>query len=315
MKTALVLGANGQDGSLAVEHLLRRGYRVIGLGHQPSTRTAPTPSYVYDCTDLRDADAERARVATEQPDVVLHLAAVHGSSGFQYEPVFNDVLAVNVGALHAVLEEARVQKLRLRVVYASSSKAFGNPLPAVVDEGSPRMPTCLYSLSKITAEGLLDHYDRHHGISGSALYLFNHESERRTTTFFIPRIVAALRAGLVPGANPERSRIKIQTLDFHCDWGSASEFMDIAVDVAERAPPGHYCVATGNTWTGRAMVRALFARHGLDYTDFIDAPPETPAPGYFHVTPDKLETAIGRRPRQSILDICESMLAAPPAGA
>lgn len=310
MKTALVLGANGQDGSLAVEHLLRRGYRVVGLGRQPSARTAATLSYIYHCIDLRDADAVRASVATEQPDVVLHLAAVHGSSGFQYEPVFNDVLAVNVGTLHAVLEEARLQKLRPRVVYASSSKVFGNSLPVVVDEDSPRMPTCLYSLSKITAEGLLNHYDHHHGISGSALYLFNHESERRAATFFIPRVVAALRSGLVDRGSPKGPRIALQTLDFHCDWGSASEFMDIAVDVAERAPTGHYCVATGSTWTGRAMAQALFARHGLNYADFIDAPPEVPAPGYFQVTLNKLEAAIGRRPRQSVLDVCESMLTA-----
>ncbi|MBP2307296.1 NAD-dependent epimerase/dehydratase family protein [Azospirillum melinis] len=310
MKTALVLGANGQDGSLAVEHLLRRGYRVVGLGRQPSTRIAAIPSYTYHCTDLRDADLVRTRIATERPDVVLHLAAVHGSSGFQYEPVFNDVLAVNIGSLHAVLEEARLQKLRPRVVYASSSKVFGNPLPIVVDEDSPRMPTCLYSLSKITAEELLNHYDRHHGISGSALYLFNHESERRATTFFIPRVVAALRSALVNGSNTKGLRITLQNLDFHCDWGSASEFMDIAVDVAERAPAGHYCVATGSTWTGRTMVQALFARHGLNYANFIDAPSEVPAPGYFQVTLNKLETAIGRRPRQSILDVCENMLTA-----
>lgn len=309
MRTALVLGVNGQDGSFAADHLLRRGYRLVGLGRQPVGRDAMPPSYDYRCIDLRDAAAVRAQVAAARPDVVLHLAAVHGAAGFQYEPVFEDVLAVNVASLHAVLEEARARDLRPRVIYASSSKVFGDPLPAVVNEDTPRVPTCLYSLSKITAEGLLDYYGRRHGIPGSALYLFNHESERRAASFFIPCIVAALRAGLVGG----QPRAVLRALDFHCDWGSASEFMDIAVDVAERAPPGSYCVATGTTWTGRTLVQSLFARHGLDYADCIDAPPESPASGCFRVQLDKLEAAIGRRPEMSILDVCEAMLTFPPA--
>lgn len=311
MKTALVLGANGQDGSLAVEHLLRRGYRVVGLGRQDPGAATAAPSYAYHRTDLRDADKVRAYVAAVRPDIVLHLAAVHGPAGFKYEPVFQDVMAVNVTSLHAVLEEARVQRLRPRIIYASSSKVFGDPLPAVVNEQTPRVSTCLYSLSKITAEGLLDYYGLHYGIPGSALYLFNHDSERRPASYFIPRIVAALRAGLAAGTE-QSSRAILRALDFPCDWGSAREFMDIAVDVAEQAPPGHYCVATGHTWIGREMVQALFARHGMDYVDHIDAPAETPATGLFHVSLEKLEIAIGRRPRISILDVCEAMLAVPP---
>jgi GDPmannose 4,6-dehydratase len=310
MRRALVLGANGQDGRFLVRSLLARGYEVVGAGRQPGPAEAPHPRFGYRRLDLVEATAT-LRLAEEcAPDMVFHAAAVHGPAGFAYEATYDRLLAVNAQSLHAVLEYARGSARPVPVVYLSSAKVFGHPLPATVSEASPRGGHCLYSISKVAADSLVAQYRRAYGVPASSLWLFNHESEFRPASFFIPRVVAALAAAL-GGA---RERASVQSLDFHCDWGDAAEFMDITVDVAERAAGQDFVLASGRTWRARDMVDALFRRHGLDRRDHLEAlAPEGPAPHPHAVSLARLADALGRRPEIGILDLCDRMLAALPA--
>jgi GDPmannose 4,6-dehydratase len=254
---------------------------------------------------LSDLAAVSAALDRIRPDLAFHVAAVHGSAGFSYESRYADLLAVNIGSLQAVLEHARRRGVGLPVIYASSAKVFGDPLPEVISETSPRLAHCIYSISKIAAESIIDYYNTRHGLRGSVLYLFNHESEFRPGEFFIPKIVATLASAL----DGETEKVDFQRLDFFCDWGSAEEYMDIAVDVAEKAAGEHFIVATGHIWNARHMVDALFARHGLDYRQHIAAPEASGMAGApYRAVLDKMERQLGRAPRTSILDVCDRML-------
>lgn len=305
MTTALVLGVNGQDGRLATEHLLARGHHVIGVGRQPKLVMEGHDRLRYVALDLQDTAALRGLIDETRPDLAFHLAAIHGASGFQYEPQFAAVLAVNVAALHALLEHARSRR-GMAVVYASSSKVFGTPLPPRISEDSPRRSSCLYSISKIAAGDLLALYRREHGVCATTLYLFNHESAYRPPQYFVPQMIQALadaRAGV-------RVRHRMRSLDFLCNWGCAREYMAIAVELGERRLADDYVLAHDKTWHGRDFCSNLFARHGLDYRDHIETETDDDAltPVWQPVTA-KLDRAFGRVPRRDILDVCDEMLA------
>ncbi len=177
MPCSIVLGANGQDGSYAVEALLARGHKVVGIGRNADARhVVPCDRYRYVQCDLRD-NAALARILCETaPDFAFHFAAVHGSSGFQYEPVVGDMFATNVVSLHALLEHARLAPKPVRVIYAGSSKIFPAPLIGLVNETTPARSSCLYSIGKIAARDLIAQYRTSHGVAGTNLTLFNHES-------------------------------------------------------------------------------------------------------------------------------------------
>ena len=127
----MVLGSNGQDGSYLVEHLLRRGYSVIGLSRQRGTGAdAGHPHCQPVCQDLRRIGEFSELLLKLRPDVIFHFAAVHGRSGTRYEAVWQDMLAVNVEVVHACLEYLRGQQPGGVLIYAGSSKIFGPSLPA-----------------------------------------------------------------------------------------------------------------------------------------------------------------------------------------
>jgi GDPmannose 4,6-dehydratase len=232
------------------------------------------------------------------------VAAVHGSAGFPYEEVWGTALDVNTKTLHRVLEYARLQQPNLRVFYASSAKIFGSALRGRVDLSTTRDGSCLYSITKKASGQLASYYERTHGIRTTVAILFNHESERRPSSFFVPKICMAVRSAL---ANPQY-RESLQTLSFHCDWSSARDFMRMAIGAVEAGCGGEMIFASGVTWHGRDFVQQLFARHGLDYACHVDSPELVDSP-YFEVDLADTLRQIDVSPREDIFTLCDRLIA------
>lgn len=305
MTRSLVLGVGGQDGSLLAEELLASGREVLGLG-RGETFPYPivSPLFAYRQLDLSEPEELDSCLREFRPDEVFHVAAVHGSAGFLYEEVWGNALDVNTKSLHRVLEYARLKHPQLRVFYASSAKIFGPALLGRVDLSTPRLGSCLYSITKKASGQLASHYEQAHGIKTTVAILFNHESERRPSSFFVPKICKAVSAALV---NP-LYREPLQTLSFHCDWSSARDFMRMAIRAVEGGCGGEMIFASGVTWHGRDFVQQLFARHGLDYARHLDAPALVESP---HFEVDLVETfrQIDVDPREDILTLCDRLIA------
>jgi len=305
---ALVLGCNGQDGSYLVEHLLCRGYEVAGVSRQEKPRyRLGGESFRYHALDLRRAGELGALLDALRPHLIFHVAAVHGEAGTRYETIWQDMLAVNVGATHVCLEYLRTRCPQGGLVYAGSGKIFGPVYPPLVSESSRSHSSCLYTVAKNASHDLIDCYRRDHGIRASVLHLFNHESERRPRNFFMPTLACALHRALSHGD----ARVEIETLQFYCDWGSAEEYMDIAADIAERALGNDVILATGRTWSAAELAQAVFSRHGLDYRKHLveRAAAQLPAQR-FKVSVDRLSGLLGRIPAVGAVEVCEKMAAA-----
>ena len=293
MQSVIVLGAHGQDGRLISARLLDCGYRVVGVGLEQASIQPITEQYRYRSCDIANQGAVAALLDDEDADAVVHLAAVHASAANNtYEPVFGSMVDVNVKSLHTVLEHARTKRADLRVLYAGSAKCFGDPLPPDVDETTPRLGRCLYAITKNAAASLVEHYRLRHGVSAGVLYLFNHESVFRPAEFFIPKVVRALA-----NAKAQGEATAFHTLDFYCDWGSAEEYMSLAVDILTDAPGEDFIVATGRTEYARDLVGRFFRRHGLDAERHVfEAGRESAVAASYQARTDKLRDRLGRVP-------------------
>jgi len=307
-RRALVLGVNGQDGSYLAESLLARGWSVHGAARQTESRwLGDAIDFSYHSLDLNDLGALSALLKTLRPDFIFHMAAVHGASGFSYESHWQEAHAVNTLAAHAVLEYLRSDARDGAMIYASSSKAFGLELPAVVTESSPRSSTCIYSTTKNAATDLIRYYRLRHRVRASVIWTFNHESPRRGGEYFIPNIVNILASSILDPSFVGR----IGTLQFAADWGDAAEYMDIVADVAERLRGEDFILASGTTWAAKEFVDALFQRYQLRSQEhLIEQQPVSPgaSPPDWHADLSALRNKLGRTPRRSILHVCDEIL-------
>ncbi|KFN39209.1 hypothetical protein KN63_02770 [Smithella sp. F21] len=309
MNPVLVLGVNGQDGSFLTERLLSRGYKVIGLDRQTSSKYhIENNDFCYCQLDLCNAEALFAHLHNTRPDVIFHFAGVHGSAGTDYEPIWQDMLAVNTGSVQVLLEYLRIESPQSKLIYAGSGKVFGPLYPRSITEQSEMSASCLYTITKMAAKDLIVYYRVHHGVNGSILFLFNHESERRPKYFFIPKIIDILANAV----NDQNYIGSVDTLDFDCDWGSAEEYMDIVVDISEKVIGDDFILGTGKTWHARNFVETLFRDYDLNYKQHVLS--TTHGAGLnssiipYHVAIDKLESAIHRIPQRTIIEVCNTIL-------
>mgnify|MGYP002004465478 FL=1 len=305
---SLVLGVNGQDGSYLAESLLERGRRVVGVGRQEASRYVPnSENFSYRQLDIANIKGLVLLLNELLPNKIFHVAAIHGSHGFNYEEKWLEAHSVNTLTVHAILEYLRCADDDGSLIYLSSSKAFSLPLPALVSETSERKSSCIYSITKNTATDLVHYYRSAHGISASVLWTFNHESERRGQEYFIPRIVNCLASAI---ENPEHSE-EIFTLNFYADWSDASELMDIVIIAGDICPHEDFIFASGEVTFARDLVKSLFAKFGLDYRNHVmeKTSDEVTVVGW-QADISKMGVLLGVEPRLSIYDTCLNLLAA-----
>ena len=305
---ALVLGGNGQDGRFLVRTLLERGQRVIAVGLQPHAVEPHPENYTYVGLDLRERAALATFLRERAPSAIYHFAAVHKSaSGAPYEDRFGDMLDVNVASVHLALEQLRMHGGRL--IYASSIKAFGEPLPHTIVESTPRRSSCMYAVTKNASTDLVRYYRASHGVEASVVWLANHESALRPADFFIPKLARCLADALHDTGSPP---VSFHTLDFMCDWGSAEEYMAIVCDMLELAPGEDFVLGTGRTVGARAVAEQLFSERGLDMERFITERqrPSDDVRAPYTVRIDKLERMLHRRPTRTIEDVVRDLVAA-----
>lgn len=265
-KTALVIGVNGQDGSYLAEHLKNRNWNVVGFGRQKKPcRVVANYLSEYCSVDITDDAYFRECISKSKPDIIFHTAAIHGPAGFKYEDVWMAAHGVNTLSVQSILEYARTEKTNVQIVYFSSAKAFGNLHGKFINEESPKYSQCIYSITKNSASNLISYYRKSYGINASVIWLFNHESERRSQEYFVIKIVNALKNSL---ENSEYST-RIGSLDFWCDWGSSSEYMSLLAEACTSIQYEDYILATGQTVWARDIVKELFCRRGLSVENHI----------------------------------------------
>lgn len=265
-KTALILGATGQDGAYLAELLLSKGYIVHGLKRRSSSFNTGRIDHLYHDRqenharfllhhgDLTDATNLIRVIQETQPDEIYNLAAQsHVLVSFETPEYTANTDAL--GTLR-VLEALRILEMTetCRFYQASTSELFGRAATVPQDERTIFAPRSPYAAAKLYAYWITVNYREAYGIHASNGILFNHESPIRGETFVtrkISRAVAAIQHGLQP-------RIYLGNIDAKRDWGHARDYVEGMWRIVQQSSPDDYVLATGETHTVREFVETAF---------------------------------------------------------
>ncbi len=255
MKTALITGISGQDGSYLAEYLLELGYRVYGLVRRDPESTRWLWSIrerielLYG--DLRDSESLMVAFQKAWPDELYNLA------GQVFVPTSWECPAetfdINVGGLARLLQIVERQKRDTRVYQASSSEMYGN-VGGFCSEQTPCCPTSPYGTSKMAAHRLVEVY-RGRGLFVVGGILFNHESPRRGREM-VTRKISQAAAGWAEG---DRTKLKLGNLQARRDWGFAGDYVKAMHAMLQRPAPKDYVVGTGESHSVAEFVAEVLA--------------------------------------------------------
>lgn len=271
MKTALVTGFTGQDGTFLASLLLEQGYRVVALCRRVSTEpprrvrgrfdfgdALEAGLLVVEDGDLLDQNSLRAVVRKWHPDEVYNLAAQsHVGLSFKQPELTMQIDFFGVVNLLAALEECN--KNQWRFYQASTSEMFGDVAKGVMlDEESRLRPNSPYAIAKTAA-----HYycqsKRMQGQFVSCGILFNHESEIRGADFVTQKIARGVRHW-IETAEP----IRLGNLEAMRDWGYAGDYVEGMWLMLQHDTPDDFVLATGETHTIREFATAAFKAVGFE---------------------------------------------------
>jgi GDPmannose 4,6-dehydratase len=271
IKTALITGITGQDGSYLAEFLLKKGYIVHGIKRRASLFNTDRIDHLYQephivnkkftlhYGDLTDSTNLIRIIQQVQPDEIYNLAAMsHVAVSFE-TPEYT-ANADGIGTLR-ILEAIRILGLekKTRFYQASTSELYGLVQEVPQKETTPFYPRSPYAVAKLYSYWITVNYREAYGIYACNGILFNHESPVRGETFVTRKITRAL------------SRIKLNlqnclylgNMDSLRDWGHARDYVEAQWLMLQQEQPDDFVIATGMQYSVRDFVNAAAKELGM----------------------------------------------------
>jgi len=273
-KTALIIGANGQDASYLAEFLLEKGYIVHGTIRRNSVPESQTTRIEHlhskelitlHYMDLTDTISVDSVVKETQPDEIYHIGAQsHVQVSFEL-PKYT--LDVNAGGTLAILEAVRRFSPHSKVYHAATSEMFGNSCDpdGLQRETTPLVPVSPYGCAKLYAHTLCHNYRNAYKMFVCSGILFNHESPRRGINFVTNK--AALEAAKIKLGLSDK--LVLGNLHAKRDWGHAKDYVEAMWLMLQQDKPEDFVIATGETRSVQEMLEYIFNRLGLNWTDYV----------------------------------------------
>ena len=256
MKTAVITGISGQDGSYLAELLLSKGYKVVGVLRRhssPEYQTTRLDSYgLKDKINLVYGDV------TDLPSLIRIFS--------EHEPD-----AIVFGTLN-VLEAAKAICPNAKIYLAGSSEMFGNERDSdgFRRETTKMVPVSPYGCAKLYGFNLGKVYRESYKMFICNGILFNHESPRRGLNFVTNKVVE----GAVKIKLGIKKELALGNLKATRDWGHAKDYVEAMWLMLQTYFPDDYVCATGEARSIEDLCQMVFSKLNLNYKDYVIVDPK-----------------------------------------
>ena len=264
MKTALITGITGQDGSYLADLLVEKGYKVYGLIRRTSSENLWRVHHLHDKIklifgDLLDQSSLVSAIQEAQPEEIYNLAAQSFVPTSWSQPVLTgEFTALGVTRM---LEAIRAVDPNIRFYQASSSEMFGKVREIPQTERHaflPAQPVRRRQGVRPLDHGQLPRELRHVRVLGNSLQPRVAAPRPRFVTRKITYAVARIKLGLQTELRPRQPRCTTRL-------GLRRRLRQAMWAMLQRDEPDDYVVATGETHSVGEFVERAFQRVGLDW--------------------------------------------------
>jgi len=267
MKTALISGITGQDGSYLAELLLEKNYKVHGIIRRSSSFNTGRIDHLYDHPNLKlhygdmtDGSSLLHIIQKTQPNEIYNLAAQsHVKVSFEVPDYTGEVDGLGTLRFLEAIRTLGLEK-EIRFYQASTSELYGLVQETPQTETTPFYPRSPYGVAKLYAYWIVKNYREAYGLHASSGILFNHESPRRGNTFVTKKIVNAFREM----RNDDQMILRLGNLNAKRDWGHAKDYVRAMWLMLQEPYPNDFVIATGEQYSVRDFVELAAEHFGYD---------------------------------------------------
>jgi len=308
--TALITGITGQDGSYLAQHLLSKGYEVVGVVRRTSHDSYERIGAFIDrltivAADLLDQHSLTMVIRDVRPDEIYNLAAQSFVPTSWTQPVLTgEFTALGVTR---ILEAVRLSHPEAKFYQASSSEMFGKAVETPQTENTPFYPRSPYGVAKTYGHWITVNYRESYGLFAVSGILFNHESPRRGLEFVTRKItdgVARIKLGLA-------DELRLGNLDAKRDWGFAADYVEAMRLMLQQPEPEDFVIGCGENHSVQEFVQVAFEHVGLDWKQYVKTDPAFVRPAEVEILladPAKAHRVLKWQPRVSFTELVKMMV-------
>jgi GDPmannose 4,6-dehydratase len=344
MKSAIIFGITGQDGSHLADLLLDKGYEVTGVKRRSSSDNFYRIQHINSRRfklvegDITDPySIINLLKENEHVDEIYNLAAQsHVGTSFKQPALTWDV--TGKGCINILQSIVDLNMFNTRFYQASSSEMFGSSYSVdrngvkYQDENTKFLPQSPYAIAKCAAHYTVRLFREAYNIHASAGILFNHEGPRRGDNFVTKKITNWIvdfkiwvdNNGLGPddlisdgdliyskSLIQNMPKLRLGNIDSYRDWGYAGDYVEAMWLMLQQEKPDDYVICTGNTYSIRDFLTKSFSYIGVDnWEKYITIDPEFYRPAevdYLCGRNDKAAKNLGWIPKYN-LDMLVSLM-------
>jgi len=286
--SALIFGANGQDGFYLSELLTQQGISVIGISKNGN----------FLKTDITSYEEVAALVKQHQPAYIFHLAA---NSTTRHEVMFENHATISTGALN-ILEAVKNYSPLSKVFISGSGLQFVNNNQPIkeTDAFEARDP---YSVSRIQSV-YAARYFRRQGVKVYVGYFFNHDSPRRTERHMAKKIAEAVKRI----ANGSEEKLEIGDSSVIKEWTYAGDVVKGIWTLVQQDVIFEANIGSGEGYSIEDYINACFSLIHKNRQDYVILKNDF-TPEYKQLVSDSsLIFSLGWKPEVSFAALASLML-------
>lgn len=346
MKSAIIFGVTGQDGSHLADLLLSKNYNVLGVSRRCSVDTTERLKHLDGESSFKLVEGDITDVSSVlnilsnygDVDEVYNLAAQsHVATSFKQPALTWDI--TGKGCMNILQAIVDLKMFSSRFYQASSSEMFGSSYDVdqygnkYQNEETKLLPQSPYAISKCAAHYAVRLYREAYGLHASAGILFNHEGPRRGDKFVTKKITNWITDFLswmreynitTDQLNPSEDyiygpvlginfkKLRLGNLDAYRDWGYAGDYVEAMWLMLQQEYPDDYVICTGKTYTIRDFLNYAFQYVGIDdWSNYIVIDPEFYRPAevdYLRGDSSKARDKLGWEPKHDLQQLVSLML-------
>jgi len=268
LKSALVLGATGQDGSLMCKSLLKKNYKVIGFSRvncNPSTNHQKLG--IENEIEMENGNIENFKSIETlfdkyMPDEIYNLAA-QSSVGKSFLHPLETTQSIIDGTIN-ILEVSKKVEYTGKIFFAGSSEIFGLTEQGAGIEHVQR-PVSPYGIAKQASLNLVRIYRDSLGLKWVTGVLFNHETTLRSENFVTQKIIS----GAIKSQQNKNYQFKLGNINIERDWGCAEEYVEGMQIMTRTENIQDQVICTGKTTRLKDFIAMVFDKLNLKWQDHI----------------------------------------------
>ncbi len=272
MKTAIITGISGQDGSYLASLLINKGYKVIGLTRSKNTIITDNLKYldIFNEVIIEECDMTDIKIVTSllkkySPIEIYNLTAQSSVSVSFKQPI--ETISFNTISVLNILESIRLIDKNIKFYQAASSEMYGNVKDLPIKINSPMHPMSPYGISKASSFWTVNNYRESYNLFCCCGVLFNHESYLRSTNFFVKKVIFESITNL---KNPNWV-LKVGNLDIQRDFGYSPDYVEAMWMMLQQKYPNDFIICSGKSISLRSIVEYVFDKLNISHNKiFID---------------------------------------------